>query len=158
MSAELRQAKARGQTCKRVPVTAEWLKDHPDVQGYMYDEDKADLGLDPWLDIAGVDQEVHSGRIILEFGRTGERSMSPADLVFVSERDYNTEFLQTQDYSQLEVKVLAHYSQNPAALRKDMNIADPKLEELINQSTTPEQKEFWETVKRGYPKETPREE
>ncbi len=67
----------------RIEVTAQWLFEHPDAQGYIYNRQLDDMGLDPWIDIVGVDALKDGSKIILEIGRTGEQRVDPTDTVFV---------------------------------------------------------------------------
>jgi hypothetical protein len=80
----LRFALYEAEECNRTPVTAKWLLEHPDVDGYIYLARNAELGLDPWLTIAGVDALTDGSQIILEHGRTGEMKVHPDFIVFVS--------------------------------------------------------------------------
>lgn len=67
----------------RKPVTAQWLWEHPDTRAYMFIEDRDEVGLDPWVEITGVDCRTDGSGIILEYGRTGEKIVNPTFTVFV---------------------------------------------------------------------------
>lgn len=73
--------------CNRQAVTAQWLFDHPDVVGHFFLADDADLGLDPWRVIEGCDALRDGSKIILEYGRTGDKHVDPDFVVYVSRRE-----------------------------------------------------------------------
>jgi len=72
--------------CNRQAVTASWLFDHPDVTGYIYHAEAADVGLDPWVTIEGVDLRVDKLKAILWHGRTGEKEVEPDYVVYAPRR------------------------------------------------------------------------
>src|SRR4029077_9442793 len=76
----------RADECRRQAVTAQWLWEHPDTTGWIYDKEADDFGLDYWREIVGVDCLVDNSKIILETGRTGERLVDPTFQVFVSRK------------------------------------------------------------------------
>lgn len=65
------------QQLSRESATALYLHEHPERTGYIYIEQNAEWGLDPWVMITGTDRYIESGQIILEYGRTGERIVPP---------------------------------------------------------------------------------
>lgn len=75
------------QKCNRVPVTAKWLFEHPDIYGYVYREESIEYGLDPWIVVGGVDSLRDGSKIILEYGSTGEMLVDPDFVVYVSSKD-----------------------------------------------------------------------
>ena len=85
----LRQSQFRATQANRVAVTAQWLWEHPDTQGYIFEAGADDFGLEPWVTIVGVDALTDGSKIILEVGRTGERIVEPGYLVFIPKK-YDT--------------------------------------------------------------------
>jgi len=79
----LRSALYAANRCKRTPVTAKWLLENPDADGYLYDAESEKLGMGPWIALTGVGALKDESRIILEFGRTGEMEVHPWFIVFV---------------------------------------------------------------------------
>ena len=71
--------------CKRQAVTAQFLHQHPDMQGYIFDPDA--MRDSAWTMIGGVDALVDGSKIVLEYGRTGERQVDPTYQVFVGHAD-----------------------------------------------------------------------
>jgi hypothetical protein len=72
--------------CGRQAVTAKWLLGHPDATGYTFSAYAEDCGYDPWREIVGVDALCDGSKIILEFGRTGEKTVDPDFEVYVSRK------------------------------------------------------------------------
>jgi hypothetical protein len=75
--------------CNRQPVTAEWLYQHPDETGYLFNHTSNEMGLDPWRVISGVDKIVKgrdTGDIVLWIGSTGEKQVSQDYIVFISKK------------------------------------------------------------------------
>lgn len=73
----------------RQPVTAEWLWNHPDVTGYIFNYASHEMGLDPWRVITGVDRWCKGdnyGRIILQTGTIGEKTVNQDYIVYVSKK------------------------------------------------------------------------
>lgn len=68
--------------CGRQAVTARWLFDHPDVQGYLFHAESADMGLDGWRLIEGCDALLDGSKIIIWYGRTGEKPVDPDFVVY----------------------------------------------------------------------------
>lgn len=69
--------------CNRQAVTAQFAWDNLcDKPIWLYSQEAADMGLDPWTLCNGMDREIPSGMLILEYGRTGERRLKPEDRVY----------------------------------------------------------------------------
>ena len=74
----------------RVAVTAQWLWDNElEPTGYIFSKSNYVLGLDPWIEIQGVDAKVDGSKIILETGRTREKAVHPRYEVFVHRNAIN---------------------------------------------------------------------
>lgn len=79
----LRTALYAADSCKRTPVTAKFLWEHPDAQGYIFDIESEEMGLDPWKTVEGVYESADKSSIILETGSTFERPVPPDFIVYV---------------------------------------------------------------------------
>lgn len=70
------------------PVTARWLYEHPDTPGWFWQS--TSCGTRPsFVEIDGVDMSVDEATILLDYGRTGVKSVAPTDEVFVRAEDAN---------------------------------------------------------------------
>ena len=67
----------------RKEVSAQWLFDNPDEQGYMYRYELDEFNTDPWIVITGADALVDGSKIILEYGSTAEKLVDPAYPVYI---------------------------------------------------------------------------
>lgn len=73
--------------CGRVPMPAiHFYNDDTEPSGYIYSPDKDELGLDPWISIVGVDRVYKSNMIILYYGQTGEKIVTPNYKVYVKKK------------------------------------------------------------------------
>lgn len=71
----------------RIPVTASWLRDNAIAEpAYILDREKDYCNADPWVEITGVDATLDGSEIILEYGRAGEKRVSPDFLVYTKEK------------------------------------------------------------------------
>lgn len=72
----------------RQAVSAQALADNPGIQGYLYLKENADVGLDPWVSINGVDVFRDGSQIILEWGSSGAIQVDPYFTVYVEKGIY----------------------------------------------------------------------
>jgi hypothetical protein len=73
---------------QRTAVTAQWLLEHPDVNGYIYNKERDEAGLDAWTWIGGIDRLTKTGQIVLEYGRLSDKVVAPDFIVYVAVKDY----------------------------------------------------------------------
>ncbi len=79
-------AQYEAEQCDRQAVTVEFLADHPDLQGYLFLDGQAEIGLDPWRMIEGVDYTFDRATFFVEWGRTAEKEVDRLFQVFVSRK------------------------------------------------------------------------
>lgn len=72
----------------RKAVSAQSLYDNPDIQGYLFFEENADVGCDPWVIIGGMDSYKDGSKIVIEWGSSGEIHVDPDFMVYVSKDEY----------------------------------------------------------------------
>lgn len=72
--------------CVRQAVTVAWLWDHPDTPAYRYDKDAAEMGLDPWRSIDGVNPSLSGSECELWMQNGACCSAKMDDVIFVSKK------------------------------------------------------------------------
>jgi hypothetical protein len=73
--------------CGRQAVTAEFAYEHLcDEALYVFMQGGYEVGMEPWLTIEGMDKVPSTREYILEYGRTGEKVVSPSFRVFVAKK------------------------------------------------------------------------
>lgn len=78
-----RSAAYSAHSCGRKQVSAQWLFNNPDEQGYDFNYESEEFGLDPWRVIGGADALVDGSKIILWLGTCSEKEVSPNYPVYV---------------------------------------------------------------------------
>lgn len=74
----------------RIPVTAQFAYDNLcDETTYMFSQESDECGLDPWIEIQGMDALIDDPKLILWYGQVGEKIVDPDFMVYVSVQTLN---------------------------------------------------------------------